>query len=216
MVSMSEKYPENEDYSGPEKYLVSNQNRAVDSIEMLNDYLEQIWHTLCCTYDATGNLPDVNSLFEGVDIENPSQAANKIVANMLLDLMENIGRFSPWYTRPTRAFGLMSIREPVHKRIRWMLAPEAVQKWQNQLGFLANAIEKNYSILKVMILVEDLMEESHTYEPMITARCACSPPRTIRLTESALAKAEILCDACMQPFSYQGIDNSKGFSGYSF
>jgi hypothetical protein len=188
MVSMSEKYPEGE------------RNKILDPVEMLSDLLEQIWHTLCCTFDATGILPDVNSLFEGIDLNDSIQAANRIVANMLLDLTENIGRFSPWYTRPTRAFGLISIREPVSKHSQWMLAPEAVQKWQNHLDRLSNAIEKNYSMLKAMILVEGLMGENDTHERLVTARCACTPPRTIQLTESVLEKAEILCDACMQPF----------------
>jgi hypothetical protein len=184
-----------------EKSPGGSQNRVLDSIEMLNDLLEQIWHTLCCTYDANGNLPDVNALFEGVDLNDPGQAANTVVANMLLDLMENIGRFSPWYTRPTRSFGLVSIREPISRHNRWMLAPEAVQKWQSHLESLTNSIERNYSILKAMILVEDLMGDNNTHEPLITAHCACTPPRTIQLTESVLEKAEILCDACMQPFT---------------
>ena len=182
MVPMSEKYPQDEDFSGSEKYQVRDQKQELDSIEMLNDFLEQIWHTLCCTYDATGNLPEINTLFEGVDINSPITAAKKIVANMLLDLTENIGRFSPWYTKPARAFGLVSIREPVSRRNRWMLAPEAGQKWQYLLDRLSHSIDKNYSILKAMVLVEGLMSESDTPEPMVTARCACSPPRTIQMT----------------------------------
>jgi hypothetical protein len=188
MVSTHEKYPGGSQYN------------VLDSVDILNDLLEQIWHTLCCTYDANGNLPDVNTLFEGINLNDSGQAANTIVANMLLDLMENIGRFSPWYTRPTRSFGLVSIREPVSKHNRWMLAPEAVYKWQNYLDRLSKSIERNYSMLKAMMLVEDLMRDNKTHEPLIIARCSCSPPRTIQLTESVLKKAEILCDACMQPF----------------
>jgi hypothetical protein len=194
VVSMSEKYSE------PEKSPGSDQDQYLDSVEMLHDFLEEIWHTLCCSFDSTSSLPDVKSLFAGADLSDSIQAADNVVANMLLEVMENVGRFSPWYTRSTRAFGIISIREPVSNRNQWMLAPEAVQKWQAHLDRLSNAIDRNYSLLKAMILVEGFMEKETTLETTIIAKCGCNPPRTIQLTQSVLQKAEILCDACMQPF----------------
>ena len=71
---------------------------------MLTDVLEQVWHSLCCSYDAMASLPDVQSIFSRSDLSRPSQAAQTAMANMLLEVMENVGRFSSWYTRPARAF----------------------------------------------------------------------------------------------------------------
>jgi hypothetical protein len=180
--------------------LENDLSRIHDPVELLNSALEQVWHTLCCTYDASANLPDIKTLFTGADLRKPFQAAKIVVANMLLDVMENVGRFSPWYTRPARAFGLTSIRDPVAGRSRWLLAPEAVQKWQGVLGELSTAIEQNYSLIQAMILVDGLMEEVAPGEAWLIARCACQPPRTIQVTRSVLDKAEIMCDACLQPF----------------
>lgn len=179
---------------------MTNQDMTLDPVQMLNDVLEQIWHTLCCSYDATGNLPDAKMLFERADLNKPFQAAKTVIANMLLEMMESIGRFSPWYTQPARAFGLTSIRDPVSDNTRWMLAPEAVQKWGEILDHLAAAIEKNYSLIQAIVYVEGLMEEAAPGDTWVIARCSCQPPRTIQVTTLVLEKAEILCDSCMQPF----------------
>ena len=178
-----------------------NQNRTLDPVEMLNAVLEQIWHALCCSYDATGDLPDIKVLFEGADLSKSFQAAKVVVANMLLEMTENIGRFSPWYTRPARSFGLVSMRDPVADSNRWMLAPEAVQKWGSALDRLSVAIEENYSLIQAMVFVEGLMEDAAVGDVWVVARCHCQPPRTIQVTRAVLEKAEILCDACMQPFA---------------
>jgi len=179
---------------------MNNQDMTLDPVQMLNDVLEQIWHTLCCSYDATGNLPDTKTLFERADLKKPFQTAKMVIANMLLAMMESIGRFSPWYTQPARAFGLISIRDPVNDSTRWMLAPEAVLKWGEILDHLATAIERNYSLIQAMVYVESLMEEATPGDTWVIARCCCQPPRTIQITTSVLEKAEILCDACMKPF----------------
>jgi len=178
-----------------------DQEMILDPVEVLNDLLEQAWHTLCCSYDATGSLPDIKALFHEANLSKPFQAAKIVIVNMLLDVMENIGRFSPWYTRPARSFGLVSIRDPVTKSNRWMLAPEAVQKWGDVLDRLSIAIEQNYSLIRAMVFVEGLMEEASPGDTWVIASCHCNPPRTIQVTQSVLAKAEILCDACMQPFA---------------
>ena len=128
-------------------------------------------------------------------------AARRVMANMLLETMENIGRFSPWYTCPARAFGLVSMRDPVTGRTTWTLAPEGLQKWQPQLDRLTDAIDASYSVLSAIILVDNLMEsEPCECEPLLVIHCTCNPPRSIRVTRTELEKAEILCDTCMQPF----------------
>jgi hypothetical protein len=170
-------------------------------VETLNDLLEQIWHTLCCYYDASGKLPDIKSLFEGAPLSDPIRAANIVFVNMLLDIVENVGRFSPWYTRPARAFGLVSIHDPVTGQNIWMLAPEAEQRWQPWLKDLSDAINQNYSFLQAMILVDKLMEQyAADQQSLLAAHCSCDPPRTIQVASSVLEKAKIVCHACLQPF----------------
>lgn len=171
-----------------------------DPIETFNALLERIWQNLCCTYDAIGDLPDFKSLFGNANGHNPFQAAKQVFTNMLLEIMQNIGRFSPWYTRPARAFGLTSLRDPVDQSKRWMLAPEAVLQWQPLLESLSQAIEKNYSLIQAMLYVENLMVEPSP-EEWYLAQCQCAPPRHIRITRSILEKAEIICEACKQPFT---------------
>ncbi len=184
-----------------EKFPPENSSaQSYDSVDLLNNLLEQVWHNLCCTYDATADLPEIKTLFAGAELSKSFQAAKTVIANMLLEVMESVGRFSPWYTRPARAFGLTSIRDLATNQSRWMLAPEAVQKWQDTLKRLSVAIEKNYSLIQAMILVEGLMDDVHPGDLWVIARCSCSPPRTIQVTQSVLEKAEILCDACLQPF----------------
>ena len=185
-----------------------------DPIELLNNVLEQVWHNLCCTYDASADLPDLKSLFNGPDLSKTFQISEAVLANMLLDVMENIGRFSPWYTRPARAFGLIRLRNPLEKNIpistvrnssrtrvqRWMLAPEAVMKWQPALAELSEVIEATYPLIQAMLLVENLMDQVAPGDTWITARCGCAPPREIQVTQAVLNKGEILCDACYQKF----------------
>ena len=173
----------------------------LDPVELLNQALELTWHNLCCTYDASGKLPDTRSLFTNADLRQPRQAAQTVLANMLMEVMENVGRFSAWYTRPARAFGLISLHDPLSGQNRWMLAPEAVLQWQDLLQQLERAIDLNYSLIQAMLYVEDLLEQASPGDEWIIARCGCDPPRTIQVTRSVLDKAEILCHACLQPFS---------------
>ncbi len=89
----------------------ANRSTAVhDPVEQLNDVLQRTWYLLCCTYDATAALPDFKTLFCGASISVTFQISQAVLVNMLLEVMENIGRFSPWYTRPARAFGLLEMR----------------------------------------------------------------------------------------------------------
>lgn len=183
--------------------MVTSGERAptLEPVELLNQALELAWHNLCCTYDASGELPEIRSLFMNADLRRPSQAANTVFANMLMEVMENIGRFSAWYTRPARAFGLVSLQDPVSGRAHWMLAPEAVARWKDLLDYLEKAIDVNYSLIQAMMYVEDLLEQASPGDQWVLAHCLCDPPRTIQVTRSALDKAEILCHACLQPFN---------------
>ncbi len=173
---------------------------VTDPAEFLDDVLGRIWQTISCTYDSGGCLPDVKTLFANVDISKPFQAAKMVLAHMILEAMENVSRFSPWYTRPARAFGLISMIDPYDGQKCWMLASEAILKWSAALERLAKAIDQNYSLIRAMVLVEDLLEHAEAGEPWLLATCACNPPRAIQVTASVLREGKIICDTCLQPF----------------
>jgi hypothetical protein len=175
-------------------------DRAIDPVEALHASLEQAWGSLSQAYDATTSMPDMSSLFAGADLSRPDQAAQAVVVSMLQEVMEAVGRFSPWYKQPTRAFGLTSVRDPSSLRSHWLLAPEAAQRWGDILVQLCGVIRRYSGLIQAMLLVDDLMADISGDDPCITARCACWPPRSVQLRKSVLDKAEIICEDCLKPF----------------
>jgi hypothetical protein len=174
-------------------------DRILDPIETLNATIERAWLEVCHLFDVTACLPDPQALFEAADLSKPNQAAEAVLAAMLLEVMENVGRFSPWYKMPARAFGLTSMREGKAGRLRWTLAPEAVQRWHGALDSLAVVIRKYSGLIQAFVLVDDLMQDIPG-DPCITAYCSCTPPHAIYISQSVLVKAEILCESCLQPY----------------
>jgi len=175
--------------------------KTIDPIEIFEGLLECAWLTLCQTYDAYGSLPDMKTLFEGGDLTTPKQAAETVIVNMLMEIVESISRFSPWYTKPARSFGITSIRDTRTNCIRWLLAPEAIQKWQEIINPLAVAIRKNIGVIRAVILVDGLMDQTTSEDLCIIALCGCLPPRAIQIKQSILDQANIVCETCMQPFT---------------
>lgn len=172
----------------------------LDPIEELDDSLEHTWQTLCDYFDVGGELPEILCLFNGVNVTMPQQAAEIVVANMLTDMIGNIGRFSPWYIKPARAFGLNAIRDMQTNCIRWLLAPEAIQKWEDVIGVLAELIQRNSGLIQAMLYVEKLMGDAQDEDECVTARCRCLPPHTIRVNKIVLEKMEVYCNVCKYPF----------------
>lgn len=174
-------------------------NRTMDPVEILWETIEHAWTTICQAYDVTACLPEMQALFTQVDLSNPNQAAEAVLVVMLQEVVESIGRFSPWYKQPARAFGLTSTRDTQTNRVKWMLAPEAAQRWQSVLLPLANAIRRYRGLIRAIALVDDLMGNFES-DPCITASCCCDPPHSIQIRRSVLVKAEILCERCLQPY----------------
>ncbi len=174
--------------------------QIIDPVEMLNGILERAWTAVCKAYDTSGDLPDMRTLFDEADLSIPDQAAQLVLVNMITEIIQCVGRFSPWYTQPARAFGLTSLRNPITNQTQWVLAPEAIQKWCPLLQELAVAIQKNSGLIQAIVLVDGLMEPSPD-EPCATLRCGCVPPHAIRLRKSILQKTDIYCDTCNQPFT---------------
>ena len=175
-------------------------DRTFDPVEALNASIERAWVSICAAYDATDSVPELSALFAGADLARPEQAAQAVVVSMLQEVMEAVGRFSPRYKQPARAFGLTSARDPLTQRTRWLLAPEAAQRWQELLEPLVGVIRRYSGLIHAMLLVDDLMGDESTNDPCITAYCTCFPPRAIQLRKSVLIKAEIICENCSQPF----------------
>lgn len=175
--------------------------KTIDPVEIFEGVLQCTWETLCQAYDAYGELPEMRTLFEGADLSTPKQAAEIVIVNMLMEISESISRFSPWYTKPARAFGITSFRDMQTNRMRWLLAPEAIQKWQAIIQPLSYAIRKNSGLIKAMVLVDGLMEKDTMEDPSIVAHCGCLPPRAIQIKQSILDQANIVCESCMQPFT---------------
>ncbi len=174
---------------------------TVDPVALLDVTLEQTWHVLCEAYDVSSEMPGQPALFAYADLRTPPKAAETVLANMLLDVMEHVGRFSPWYKMPARAFGLISVSDFKTGQPRWLLAAEAVQRWQMALEALSVAIRKNNGLLQATLLVETLAIDEMLDDPCVSVQCECNPPRRIRLSQSVLNKTAIICDACHQPFS---------------
>jgi len=168
-------------------------------LDML-DTLKQTWQTIGAQYDVTGELPDMGTLFEGVDLDAPQRASEQVVANMLSEVMERVGRFSPWYKRPAKSFGLvMALNETTHCA-EWSLSPEASRQWQRPLRHLATAIENNVGLILSAKWLDNLEATRSADDPCVAASCLCTPPRVILVHRSVLTHAEIRCDACQQVF----------------
>ena len=169
-------------------------------VDTLDEVLEETWRTLSSAYDVSGDVPDIETLFESADLADPYRAAETVVVNMLSDIIESVGRFSPWYTKPARAFGLITVREQTCNRVRWILAPEAAQRWQPHLQALAFTIQGTTGLLEATLLVESLTKRVPADDPCVTAACCCTPRHVILIHKSILNSTQIICHDCEQPF----------------
>lgn len=179
---------------------VDTLDKTIDPIELLNRALDQAWEVIREGYDLTACLPDMLTLFKGVDLSVPARAAKTVMANMLLEAMESVSRFSPWYTLPARAYGLVSLKNQENDQMIWSLAPEANQRWCDILEDLEIAIRKNSAIIQATILVDGILEHSEG-DCLITVSCQCLPPRVLNLRKSAIEQGDIICDICQHPFT---------------
>lgn len=168
------------------------------AVDALDRVLDSTWQAVRAAYDVTASRPDLQCLFVECDLTDPIDAAECVVLNMLVEVMEHVGRFSAWYTMPARAFGVMRLYEEGH--VRWLLAPDAVQRWQPQLQALSDAIQQNIGLLEAELLVGSLLARAQPNQPCVLASCQCSPQRSILINQAALDSTEIVCGECYTPF----------------
>lgn len=171
-----------------------------DPVEHITGTLQSAWNKVCKPFDVTTCLPDMEVLFSGVDLNQSGAAAEIVIVYMLLEIMENVSRFSPWYRRPARAYGVISIRDPKSNRTDWLLAPEAANKWSAEIQQIKRLIVRYHGLIQAMILVDSLVADLPD-DPCISAHCQCIPPRIIQLRRSILEQAEITCEACLSPYT---------------
>ena len=170
-----------------------------DTVDLL-DVLGQAWDVLCSRYEITADRPAIEALFAGADLHAPDQAAETVVANMLSEIVECVGRFSPWYKRPTKAYGLIPIRDRETDRLGWALSPQAIRQQRGLLQPLAVAIRRNAGLIQAATLLSNLMNDGLPEERRVLARCQCCPPRFILVPRATLTDDQIICDSCRQPF----------------
>jgi hypothetical protein len=168
--------------------------------------LQQAWRSIGAAYDVNADLPETSCLFEGVDLRLPKQAAEAIVANMLLSAMEEVGRFSPAYKQP---IGLIHVRDRAANRSRWLLSPETRERWRNVLHPLALALERNRGLLLAADVLGDLVKSASCDEARVMAGCLCVPPRVILINRAVLGNANIVCETCQQPFHLVDTPNEE-------
>jgi hypothetical protein len=172
-----------------------------DPIEGFTRTLENIWDKLCDKYDVSSSLPDLDTIMTDVDMSDPDRAAHDIMANLITEVIEQVGRFSSWYTKPSRAFGLVSVAHRTQLKPKQILAPEAVMKWETSLNFLSEAVRINSGLIRASLLVDRLMGEINPEkDPHVVVSCECVPKIKIRLRKSILLKADLTCDTCNEKF----------------
>jgi len=176
-------------------------DNALDPARLVQESLEEVWVEICRAYNISADLPELEVVFAGVDLRSAESAAETVLVNMLDEVIDSVGRFSPWYTKPARAFGLTSFRDKTSRKVVWMLAPEALQRWCHSLERLAELIEKNSGLIQAFLLVNDLLSNEENGDVVILAQCRCQPPRAIKIKRSVLSLAEIHCNACGHDFA---------------
>lgn len=173
---------------------------AHQSEAYLSEVIERAWEEVCSAYDVQADTPAWENLFQNVDLSTPEEAAETVVTNMLLDVISLVDRFSPYYTQPASEFGLVSVLDCELGCHQWMLTVDTYIRWLVPIQRLRKAISSNIGLIQGLMLVERLMQDQEN-DPCIVARCGCSPPRFIKIRQSILAEAKIICDACLKPFA---------------
>lgn len=162
----------------------------------ISEELDRLWRTVAKTYDVTAERPEMPLLLEGADLSSPRDAAVTVLANMLTEAIECLGRFSPWYRTPACDFGLICYHDG-HYHLHWTLTPEACRQWADVLVQLEMVIRQNIGVLLASDLVEALMVED---DSCVLACCSCEPQHIIIIEQSSLAGRGVLCHTCQQPY----------------
>ncbi len=189
---------------------------AVSGEDALVQTLQNIWKDVCQTYDVIAPRPQAATLFANTSLIRPYDAAQSVLVNMLLEVIENIDRFTPWYTKPARLFGLETHVNQASNRVDWHLTTDGCDQWWGHIDLLAAVIEKNANLIRAMVLVDSLITAVSLDNSRILAQCHCVPACFIHVKQSILQNTAIVCDLCQQPFSptddYSNMGDQKSHS----
>lgn len=176
---------------------------AIDPVDGFYEVLHLVWEVISRNYGVMESLPDTRSLLEGVEHKDPCVAAEMVICNMLMDITQLVDRFSPWYTRPPRSFGLVSFRDMISHKTKWRLAPEAQDKWQYQIDMLAEEFAQKSGLIEAIALISDLDILDECPTDVLIAMCECNPPKEIMVTRSFLKNNHIVCNECKEQFDVE-------------
>lgn len=172
-----------------------------DPVEALDQTLHDAWAAICDKLDIVAEMPPLAELCDGASLDDPAGTAERVVVNMLAEAMAWVCRFSPWYTQPASAYGLTQVRDEASARVTCALSQEGLVQWEAILVSLATAFRGQAGLLRILMLVDELMDaEGEKAEECEAAACQCLPPRVILVQKEILAETDILCDVCRTPF----------------
>lgn len=175
--------------------------------EDIFDALDRAWRVISRRYDMVGERPTFQQLFDGADLDPPEAAAEAVVAGMLLEVMERVDRFSPWYTQPGKSYGVESRREPRARRLVWGLSEDGKHQWRFLLRDLSAAIRKDRGLVLASLYVESLGENEPKKAGLVEAVCACTPPRHVLMPAHFILRQQVFCEECGEPFQRVGGDD---------
>lgn len=117
----------------------------------LKAVVDHMWSAMCSPYDVDAEpFPPLECLCSGVDVSNPEEAARGILVNAIGALMERVGRFSPWYTKPASEFGLAMVSHHSRLGARWGLTDGAEEQYRVLLDDLAAAIRTQGAVVEAI------------------------------------------------------------------
>ncbi len=180
----------------PQKIFLDNRS----AYERLEVCLAEIWEMVSEKFDISGDLPEDGTLYENVNLDDSSLASRQILSNMLTEAMQQVSRFSCWYTKPARAYGMISTYYPSENQTKWNLAPEAIFEWKTQLSNLQEMVDQNLGIIRAMMLIATISKSESCSQKEVVAACSCDPPRMVKMYPSVFQNCEIICKDCGTKF----------------
>jgi heterodisulfide reductase subunit B len=167
--------------------------------------MEAGWYELCDFHDVQAPFPNLQQIFQGVELNEPTAAAERTIANMLAEMPEHVDRFSPWYNCSACEYGIQSCRSSPTAPLEWILNSLGRKRWQRLINYLAVAIRKDSGLIMASVLLEDLAQNSNSANELVRAYCGCTPPRVVLLSRRSIQPEAVVCERCQQPFRH--LDN---------
>ena len=133
-------------------------------IEMAAEYA---WAYICAPFDVDPEPPSLECLLCGVDLADPERAAREMLVNALTEVIQRVGRFSPWYTKPASDFGLVILPHRPSDRVEWGLTIEAEERYGGLIDDLAGAIRSEGSFAEAVQHLAPLIGVSDYSAPVI-------------------------------------------------